>query len=177
MARLTKNSSKWHRVTIKERHGKMILMGHVRDTQISVWCTKGSFAFFCGEKTLRKLAREILKRRRVGKPAQVTQPSGWPGTCLRQWRTRLSRVPLAARGARIHRDSCRVSPGGQGIHGAASAAACIHPIADPRRTRQDIRWGGRAGSRHSESRPSGRGVFPGPGPASSAHSTSARTSA
>jgi hypothetical protein len=105
-----------------------------------------------------------------GKPAQVTQPSGWPRTCLRQWRARLSRVPLAARTARTHRDSCRVAPGGQGINDVASAGVCI-PEADPRRTRPDTRSAGRVESRHSESRPSGRGVFPRPGPASSAHST------
>jgi len=67
MARLVKNNQKWHRVTIRDPHGEMILMGHGRDIQISVWCKKDNFAFFCGEATLRKLAREILKRRRVGK--------------------------------------------------------------------------------------------------------------
>lgn len=67
MARLAKNEQKWHRVTIKDPRGELILMGRGRNIQISVWATKDNFACFCGEKTLRKLAREILRRFPQGK--------------------------------------------------------------------------------------------------------------
>jgi hypothetical protein len=81
MARLKKNEEDWHRITIKTRHGaEMILMGHGRDAQLSIWCDKrpdhgrGGFAYFMGEKALKTLARAILKpnprSRRKGKGDQ-----------------------------------------------------------------------------------------------------------
>ncbi len=66
-SRITKNDAKWHRVTIIGAMGdKLVLMGKGRGVQLSIWCnerysTKG-FAWFTGEKTLRRLAREILRR-------------------------------------------------------------------------------------------------------------------
>lgn len=68
MARITKNEQKWHRLTIKG-HGKepeeLILMGRGRGLQISVWSAKRhgpGFAYFCGERTLKALARAILAK-------------------------------------------------------------------------------------------------------------------
>jgi hypothetical protein len=107
------------------------------------------------------------------RPARPLPPAHARG--LEQWCMHLARVPLAARTAHTHRDSCRVAPGGQGINDVASAGVCI-PEADPRQTCPDTRSAGRVESRHSESRPSGRAVFRRPGPASSAGSTSERRS-
>jgi hypothetical protein len=77
VARLKKNKDPWHRITIKDRDGaELVLMGHGRYTQLSIWCDKrpdfgrDGFAYFTGEKALRELAKAILAKpnsRRKGK--------------------------------------------------------------------------------------------------------------
>jgi hypothetical protein len=66
-ARVTKNAEKWHRLTVKGMmDDELVLMGRGRGLQLSIWCSKShradGFAFFTGEVTLKRLAREILKR-------------------------------------------------------------------------------------------------------------------
>lgn len=66
-AHVTKNEAKWHRLTLKGANGDtLVLMGRGRGLQLSIWCQPGqtapNFAYFTGEKTLKQLAREILKR-------------------------------------------------------------------------------------------------------------------
>jgi hypothetical protein len=73
MARIAKNEQKWHRFTIKgsgPEPEELVLMGHGRGLQISVWGNKRhgpGFAYFCGEKTLKALAREILRPKKSAK--------------------------------------------------------------------------------------------------------------